>query len=145
MKKLSIIILALLLCLTVLASCGEEQKGDNGLESASAYLNNLYKNEAEVTAVDYEVVGKVVIDGVTYTVTWTVDTDKVTIEDLGNGLVKINVDEESAEEVSYKLTATITDAEGKTATREYNRKVPKFAVTSWESYMNAAEGDTVVI
>lgn len=145
MKKLSIIILALLLCLTVLASCGEEQKGNDGLESASAYLNNLYKNEAEVTAVDYEVVGKVVIDGVTYTVTWTVDTDKVTIEDLGNGLVKINVDEESAEEVSYKLTATITDADGKTATREYNRKVPKFAVTSWESYMNAAEGDTVVV
>ncbi len=145
MKKLALIILALLLCVTVLASCGEEKKTGYDIDSASTYLHNLYKDEAEVTAVDYEVVGKIVIDGVTYTVAWTVDTDKVTVEDLGNGFVKINVDEESAEDVSYKLTATITDPDGKTATREYTHKVPKYELTSWESYMKAAEGDTVIV
>ena len=144
MKKISLIILALLLCVAVFVSCGDK-KGNEGLEAASTYLHNLYKDSAEITAVDYEVVGKILIDGVTYTVTWTVDTDKVTVEDLGNGFVKINVDEESAEDVSYKLTATITDADGNTATRTYNHKVPVFAVTSWESYMAAKEGDTVVV
>ena len=143
MKKLSVIIIALLVAVTILVAC--TPKTNEGLENASTYLNNLYKDEGETTAADYQLVGKVIIDGVTYTVTWTTDTDKVTVEDLGNGFVKINVDEESAEEVSYKLTATIADPDGNTTTKEYTRKVPKFNITSWETYMAAKEGDTVVV
>ena len=143
MKKLSVIIIALLVAVTILVAC--TPKTNEGLENASTYLNNLYKDENEVTAADYQLVGKIIIDGATYTVTWTADTDKVTVEDLGNGFVKINVDEESAEEVSYKLTATIADPDGNTTTKEFTRKVPKFDITSWEAYMAAKEGDTVVV
>lgn len=142
MKKLSVIIIALL-CLALLVACGP--KTNEGLENASTYLHNLYKDEAEVTPADYQLVGKIIIEGVTYTVTWTTDSDKVKVEDLGNGFVKIDVDEESLEEVSYKLTATIADAEGATTTREYNRKVPKFDITDWDEYMAAKEGDTLVV
>jgi len=143
MKKLSIIIIALLLCVSLLAACSD--KTNEGLEAASTYLHNLYKDAAEVTAADYEVVGKIIIDGVTYTVTWTVDSDKIRVEDLGNGFVKIDVEEESLEEVSYKLTATIADEKGNTTTREYTRKVPKFDITDWDEYMAAKEGDTLVV
>lgn len=143
MKKLSLIIIALLLCVSLFAACGG--KNNEGLEAASAYLHNLYKDSAEITAADYEVAGKVIIDGVTYTVTWTVDSDKVKVEDLGNGFVKIDVEEESLEEVSYKLTATIADAKGNTTTREYTHKVPMFDITTWDEYMAAAEGDILVV
>ena len=163
MKKLLILILALVMCLSVLTSCdqikgiidgiiGGEQPGEieYHIDRAEAFLKNMYKNENSVTAADYDVVGQVRVAGVPYAVTWAVDTDKVTIEGPntdkdGNVIYKVNVDEKSDEEVAYKLTATITAGNGDTATVTFDRVVPKYNVLSWDEYMAAAKGDTVLV
>ena len=142
MKKLLILILALVMCLSVLTSCdqikgfidgifGEDQpEVEYHIDRARSYLNNMYKNENATTAKDYEVVGNVKVAGVDYAVTWTVDTDKVTItgpvtKEDGSVVYMVNVDEESEAEVPYVLTATITAGNGDTATVSFNRVVPE--------------------
>ena len=142
MKKLLILILALVMCLSVLTSCdqikgfidgifGEDQpEVEYHIDRARSYLNNMYKNENATTAKDYEVVGNVKVAGVDYAVTWTVDTDKVTItgpvtKEDGSVVYKVDVDEESEAEVPYVLTATITAGNGDTATVSFNRVVPE--------------------
>ena len=142
MKKLLILILALVMCLSMLTGCdqikgfidgiigGGEDEIEYKIENARNFLNNMYKNDPETTAKDYEVVGQVRVAGVPYTVTWAVDTDKVTIEgpntkEDGSIVYKVNVDEESATELPYVLTATITAGNGDTATVSFNRVVPE--------------------
>jgi len=114
------------------------------LAAAAEYVDSLYKKGNTVTAADYQVVGQVMIAGVKYMVTWTVDNELVkTVE--GSPYWTIDVDEKAKEEHSYKLTATITAGDGTTATVSYDRTVPKYALTSFEEYMAAEEGTTVVI
>lgn len=142
MKKLLILILALVMCLSVLTSCdqikgfidgiigGDQPEVEYHIDRARSYLNNMYKNENATTAKDYEVVGNVKVAGVDYAVTWTVDTDKVTItgpvtKEDGSVVYKVDVDEESEAEVPYVLTATITAGNGDTATVSFNRVVPE--------------------
>ena len=143
MKKLLILILALVMCLSVLTSCdqikgiidgiiGGEQPDEieYHVDRARSYLNNMYKNENATTAKDYEVVGNVKVAGVDYAVTWATDTDKVTItgpvtKEDGSIVYVVNVDEESATELPYVLTATITAGNGETATVSFNRVVPE--------------------
>ena len=142
MKKLLILILALVMCLSVLTSCdqikgiidgiigGEQPEIEYHIDRARSYLNNMYKNENATTAKDYEVVGNVKVAGVDYAVTWATDTDKVTItgpvtKEDGSIVYVVNVDEESATELPYVLTATITAGNGETATVSFNRVVPE--------------------
>ena len=142
MKKLLILILALVMCLSVLTSCdqikgiidgiigGEQPEIEYHIDRARSYLNNMYKNENATTAKDYEVVGNVKVAGVDYAVTWSTDTDKVTItgpvtKEDGSIVYTVNVDEESATELPYVLTATITAGNGETATVSFNRVVPE--------------------
>ncbi len=156
MKKLLILILALAMCLTMLTSCdqikgfidgiiGGEPEVEYHIDKAEAFLKNMYKNENSVTGADYEVVGQVRVAGVAYTVTWATDTDKVTVEALENGNYRINVNEKSDEEVAYKLIATITAGNGDTATVTFDRTVPVYNVLSWDEYMAAEKGDTVLV
>ena len=151
MKKLLVVLLTLALCVTSLASCdflgnlfGEkEPEVVYDVNAAADYVYNLYKNK-DVTAADFEVTAVVAIAGVKHTVEWSVNTDKVTIEKKNDTTYIVNVDEESPEELQYVLTATIKGGD-QTATKTFNLTVPKYVLTSFEEYMAAKEGDTVVV
>ena len=114
------------------------------LEAAAEYVNSLYKKGETITAADYQVVGQVMIAGVKYMVTWTADNDKVKLVE-GNPYWTVDVDEKAKEEHSYKLTATITAGDGTTTTVSFDRTVPEYVLWSFEEYINAPEGTTVVI
>ncbi|MGN1207067.1 MAG: hypothetical protein ACI4SP_02100, partial [Eubacteriales bacterium] len=78
MKKfLSIVTLLLVLVLLATAFVGckkdDEEVPGNALQSARDYIYAMYKDKAENTPSDYQVVGVVTIDGATYTVTWSVN------------------------------------------------------------------------
>ena len=164
MKKFLSLALVLILVLATLASCNFGKKSEEtttqapekeetptptyDIDKAAAFFDNLYKEDFAantVTAADFTVVAQVKVNDVIYPVEWTVDTDKVTVSEAQNGFITINVDEESKEEVAYKLTATIKSGDGKTATRTYSFTVPKYTLWSHDEYMNATSGETVVV
>ena len=114
---------------------------------AAEYLDTLYKNGDEITKEDYEVVGQLLIDSTEYNVTWAVDvSDGVTVKESGKtGFYIIDVTEYSMKEISYTLTATITSLTGESVTKSYNRTVPYCGVMSYDEYMAAEVGDTVIV
>ena len=114
------------------------------LENAAEYVRQLYK-DTTVTAADYTLVSSVKVGSVSYAVTWAVNTDKITLTVAEDGTVKVDVPDESFEDIAYVLTATVADTAGNTVTKEFNRTVPKFAVTTWEQYMAAKEGDNLIV
>ena len=128
MKKLIICVLMLALCLSAFAGCESGNTDTNapasGLANAKEYLYTMYKNNPETTPADYKVVGRVVISGVTYEVAWTADSDTVKFVKGDDGFVTVDVDEKNPEELHYNLTATLTDAEGKTESVSFKHKVP---------------------
>ena len=164
MKKLLALLLALIMCLTVLTSCDAvkgvvdqikdkidsiihpEEPVEYQIDKAEAFLKNMYKDVNPVTGADYEVVGQIRVANVAYTVTWASNTEEVKIVALENGNYLVDLDENSTKDVPYTLTATITAGNGDTATIVYERKVPdKTAALSWDEYMAAKKGDTVIV
>ena len=166
MKRILAMLLALVLCLSVFVACEvpgvTDETTDDGtkapeteapenqanVESARAYLKNMYKKylTENETAADFTLVSQVMVNGVAYVITWTTNTDKVTVEENKDAKeVVINVDEKAEEALDYILTATITDPDGKTAVLEFKLKVPKYSVATYEEYMAAAAGKAVVI
>ena len=151
MKKVLICVLALVICLsTVLAIVGCDNKPSEGLVAAKDYLDAMYKGQSSVTTADYTVVGSIPYNGVTYEVSWSV---KVTsgpangVKLVPDGkLLKVDIDEYSAEEIKYTLTAEIK--EGKASlTLSYDRSVPAFIVNTYDEYAAAcaAKDDTNII
>ncbi len=135
MKKVLTLLLILVMSLAMLTSCfGEEwnnRKQNNGqtdaaLAAAADFLYNVMKDKEGAENVnDFDVVKKLVVDNVTYEVTWTTDNDKVKIVPSSKAsywTVDIPTTNDTA--FSYKLKATIKAANGQTITKEFNRKVP---------------------
>ena len=83
----------------------------SGLADAVAYVKTIYKNAADITAKDYEVISVVPMGAEKFDIVWTVDVaeDVVAVVAGENGMTLIDVNENSAEEVPYVLTATLTD------------------------------------
>lgn len=98
---------------------------ESGLADAVAYVKTIYKNAAELTAKDYEVISVVPMGTEKFDITWTVDVaeDVVAVAAGENGMTMINVNENSAEEVAYVLTATLTDGK-ETQTLSWNHILP---------------------
>ena len=131
MKRLIAWTLLLAMCVAVFAGCSNEKTPEptaaptettaapteapteaaSGLNDAVAYVKTIYKNAAEVTAKDYQVVGTVPVGLERFEVVWSVDVaeDLVAIVVGEDGMVTVDVNEESTEEVAYVLTATLTD------------------------------------
>ena len=128
MKKLIICVLMLALCLAAFAGCNSNAGGNSpaasGLDKAKEYLYTMYKDGPETTPADYKVVGAVIINGVSYNVEWTADSETVKFVRGDDNFVTVDVDEANPEELHYNLTATLTDAEGKTASVSFKHKVP---------------------
>ena len=145
MKKFLAILLALVLPLGILVSC-KGNGGNDALVAARDYVQAMYKDAPLATASDYKVVKSVTIDGVKYEIDWSVDASSgVQIGETADNQVTIDVDEKSSEDVTYKLTATVKDPSGKTETVSFDHKVPAFRELSWQEFVDAKKGDTVVV
>ncbi len=132
-KKLISGVLATLACAACFAGCDLLAPMDNpfrnnsstqsaSLEDAKDYLKALYKDMAKECATQYSVVSNVVINGVSHSVTWTVDDAAKEVVTVTAGetetVIKINQDK-LTEDVTYTLTATITAPDGTTITLEF--------------------------
>lgn len=142
MKKIISLILIAILCLGVLTSCaqlggvvdsikdklgmgGEQPAEGPSLDDAASFLHKIYKDKKETTRTDFDVVAVVAIDGVKFPVAWTSDNDKVVIrESTKTGYYTVDLPDVNNEEFSYTLTATISNADGETASKSYTFKVP---------------------
>ena len=156
MKRVFSLLLALMLCFSMLVACqpvDEENPTDDpddkvveyDLESAASYLEGFYEEDNPITSADYTLVSQVMVAGVVYPIEWSVNSDKVTVGEVADYKVTIGVDEKSSEEVAYQLTATIKAGDGTSTTVTFDRIVPKYAVNSHAEYMAAQKGDQVTV
>lgn len=145
MKKLiACILLVLIVCLGVVG-CG---KNEEALEAAKTYLEQRQAEivSASTTPGDYEVDGKVIIDGKTYTVEWSVNVENgVKVVVAEDGTVTIDVDDEAEADIAYTLTATIKDEDGNSIQTSFNYTVPKFVELTWQQFYDKKDDDAVVI
>ena len=115
---------------------------DENLESAIAYLKAFYKTvrSGDVTPSDYERLGSVFIATTKYEVDYSVDCDESVVKIVrgDNGMVTIDVNEDSEEEVPYVLTATITGTDGTKATLQWNHVVPVSMASRGTEIVDAA-------
>ena len=137
MKKIISIMLLLALTVSLFAGCGASTEPasttapttapastESALERAKQSVVGYFQGAESKTSTDYKILGAVVVDGVTFPLKWTCDNANVKIVPQDDGMVLIDIPELAAEEVTYKLTATITDAEGNTAEYSITRKIP---------------------
>ncbi len=118
------------------------------VDDAKDYLFSMYRDsDGATTASDYEVVGVVKVDGVTFNITWTVDAASgVTVGEMNSKkMVTIDVDEKTNTEIKYNLIGTITDANGNKAEIKLAHNVPAYKEFSWAEYVAASDDTTVVV
>ena len=110
------------------APADEAVVADENLENAIAYLKAYYKTvrDGDLTPSDFERLGSVRVGLTAYEVVYTVDCDESAVKVVkgDNGLVTIDVNEDSEVEVPYSLTATITGTDGKTASLTWKHVLP---------------------
>ncbi len=149
MKKLLVILLALVLCLGIFVACDKDKTDEPdapvvyNVNAAATYVHNMYKDKTTMTG-DLEVTSKVVIEDVTYTVEWAA-TEGATITKKNDNVYIVDVNETTETEYTFTLTATVKAADGTTAVKTFNMTVPAYAVISFADYMAAAEGKVVTI
>ncbi len=134
MKKFLALLLVLVMCVGVLAGCKKDNGDDTGptLEQAKDYLYNIMKEYNGIArSNDYDVVGKVIIDGTAFEVTWTTDNENITVKPSTKAnLWTIDLPEVNETEVTYNLTATIKAADGSTTTVTFTPVFPAIDLTS---------------
>ncbi len=152
MKKFIAITLLLAMSLALFAGCAGDPKPTEApkaseLESAKAYLFDMYrKTDGQVTAKNYEVLASVKIGETVFPVEWAIeitagDKEAVKIGETKDNMVNVEiVNAKPAEEVQYKLTATIKDADGKTASFSLAHHIPAAVIIgdSYEDIVKAA-------
>ena len=123
MKKVISVLLLLAICIGCFAGCAPKE--DAGLNSAKEYLYAMYKDAAAKTAVDYTVVSQVRINDVVYPITWTTDkADNVQIVAGDNNMTTIKLIP-FTEDITYKLTATLKNADGLEVSVSFEHFIPK--------------------
>ncbi len=136
MKKIFAWLLLLTLVVGMFAGCKKADEATptapqgettGSAQDAIDYLKAYYTNNGAETPIDYTRFGIVRIAGVAYDVVWTVDVGEDLIKIVKNedGTYTIDVNEDAAEETPYKLTATVTDAQGNTASYSWDYILPK--------------------
>lgn len=161
MKKFHLsLVLALVCCMMAFAACGVRSDVKT-LDDARAYYRSMYREFNTTTTGDFEMVsvlrlmgnnGTEFVFNVDYTVevlTEGAPANLITQQKNDDGsLTKFTFATDRTQDYEYKLTATISDADGKTVTYDFGTcKLPQFVVSSWEDYVKAceaADGKTVV-
>ena len=124
MKKVISVLLLLALCIGCFAGCAPEVQEDAALNAAAEYLYAMYKDSKTTTDADFTVVSQVMVDGVVYPITWTADkADNVQAVAGENGTTTIKITA-GAEEISYKLTATLKNEQGQEASVSFDFIIP---------------------
>lgn len=147
MKKFIAMLLALVMCLSLFAACGntEDTTGTTGttaptepsvneeeaVQKAADYVKSMYLGDTrEPIKVDFALTSVVSTADGNFTVEWTVDMpDMVTITPAENE-VKITIEKYPAEEYTFTLNGTVKSASGKTATVTLKYTVPQAAGTA---------------
>lgn len=128
MKKFLALLLALLMCVSVLASCGGNTDETAGatLDEAKELLNSMMKDKnGKATPSDYDVVAKLTVGTTVFEVTWKTDNENIKVKESSKaGFWTIDVPDVVEAEVEYKLTATIKDANGDTVEVSFTPKLP---------------------
>ena len=150
MKKAFLYSLVAVLCLLTVVGCSTSNNTTSeppGLTKAKSYLYAMYKDKAVATASDYTVVDTVMINGVSYSVEWSSDVDASSVSFVPGDkhMVTVDVNEKSPVDVSYTLTATLSDSEGNTETVSFPHTIPAFKESSWAEYKAAADDSTLVV
>ena len=78
------------------------------LEAALAYIKTVYKNPSEKTPRDFQRISNVPVNGQNIEVVWTVNVgeEHVKVVKGENGMVTIDVNEQSAVDVKYPIAGT---------------------------------------
>lgn len=136
MKKLLVLLMALVMCLSCFAACTQPDGGnettDGGntatLAEAVEYLRSIYKDAAKETPADYDLVGKILIGDTAFSVTWTTSLESITVKvsEKNAAFYTIDLPAKNDTVTDYTLTATVTDAEGKTETLTFERSLPVY-------------------
>jgi len=95
----------------------EEPKVESLVNDAADFVKANYDKSSKSTpaprtTADFDVYDRITIKGQTFKIVWSTDTEYVTVEPKGNGVVTINIAEDAPEEVVYNLIAVISDAQG---------------------------------
>ncbi len=149
MKKFLVILMVLALCVLTFVACEPKQPVDPqpdveyNVDAAVNYVFNLYK-DSTTKQEDFEVTATVQVGGVAYDVEWTA-SEGATVTKKDDKTYTVDIDEKSATGYEFTLTATVKAADGTTAQKEIKFNVPKYEVLSFEQYMAAEKGDTVLI
>lgn len=95
--------------------------------TAIEYLRSFYLGEAgSTTAVDFTRFSVIRLDDEFFNVTWTASLgeDMIQIIPGENGMVTIDISEECEADTPYTLTATVTDAAGRSASYTWDHILP---------------------
>ena len=145
-KRLAIIVLALVMCLSVvLAACATDNKTSDGLKKAAENVKALYQSDATSTPADYKRVAQVKVDGNTYPIKWSVNVteDKVKVgTEVADGQITISVFQSESEDIPYVLTATL-EKDGAKEVVTFNYTVPKLVYTTIADFLAAKTSDEV--
>ena len=141
MKKLLILLLALVMCLTALTSCDilgalwqpvepQPEVVTTDADLAIQYLNTMYREKNVSSSKDYTLENSVIGGSTTFPVVWTIEgTELVTLVVSEDGkTTTVDVPRDNAEEVKFTLTATVTDAEGKEYSKTFDRTLPVYSI-----------------
>ena len=161
MKKFLVLILALLMCVCTLSACGGEKTPEvtYQLDKAVAYVKSLYVKEqvkpedSDVATAtkyaDFDRVSSIPIAGVIYDIEWSVDvTDESqvkVVQGSGTTATVIDVNERSAEDIAFVLTATVKAGDGTSDTLSFNFVIPAYNPITFEEYMAANADDQVTV
>ncbi|MBR0445692.1 MAG: hypothetical protein IIX23_00180 [Oscillospiraceae bacterium] len=135
MKKVLAWVLLLTLVLGAFAGCKQKPEPEvteppyagAGAADAIEYLKGFYNDGGKKTPVDYTRFGIVRVGGVAFNVVWSVDVSEDLVKVVPNedGTVTIDINEACEEDTEYTLIATVTDAQGNTATHSWTYVLPK--------------------
>ena len=125
MKKVISVLLLLAMVLGCFVGCAPKAEEDAALISAKEYLYAMYKDAKATTDADYTVVGQVRINDVTYPITWTTDApaENVKITAGENNMVTVEINA-AAEDINYKLTATMKNDKGQEVSVSFDHIIP---------------------
>lgn len=145
MKRILTLFLLVVMCLGVCSLAGCQLTPGTGtaatttepttppvdvMAQAKVLVRELYKDSAVAPKKDYTLVSQIVVAGETYPVTWSVDTDLITIsEEPVDGFYLVDLPASNETEVAYVLTATITVGEVE-GTVTFERTLPLINYTA---------------
>lgn len=145
-KRLAIVVLALVMCLSVvLAACATDNKTGGGLKKAAENVKAMYSSDSTSTPADYKRVAQVKVDGNTYPIKWSVNVteDKVKVgTEVADGQITISVFQSESEDIPYVLTATL-EKDGAKEVVTFNYTVPKLVYTTIADFLAAKTSDEV--